>query len=667
LFALGFQAGLIRDFFVAFLPGSLGALLWSLGKRRAASVTAPLLASFFWLVCAANAGNALAFGRSLSLSLALSARGVAWDIRDNVLALLVNPLLIASATVFLLGVVLLVRAARRPNPAPWRRSFASAGLLLGLFFFQQIPVWSRTQVQGSALSDQPVVEWFSEAKELVRKKKLGSEAGPRISEELEASWKETLENFRGGTWLPGSRDDLPEPSTRELRLALGLDPDRAPNLIFLVAETARALEFLGYSGMPTKVYPRLDAYLAKKGVVFEQTATSAAWTAKGLFQLLCGVFDSFSGTCVYRRYGTSLAETCLPQALGARGYRTYMMRAYHRYFEGAHAFESTHGITNFLDRGFFVARDEKERVDSNDWGISDEFFFPRVARVLEGLADPSRPDRSAPLFAYLLPVGTHAPWSMPARFSPQPEQASRYAGDPSYQGYLARFGLFDASVTEFLETLDRSPQLRNTVVVVIGDHGSRNEPPDFKLDPLRKDFLLHRVLAAVVTPGMRGALRSRELVHQVDFTSLLARLAGLGPDEVAGVGRVPLAVRRGKVVPRRGTPWIDLGPHGPRYVLRDRECYSEPAGSETARQGRLRCFRLNPGEDPMLSRRPERLGTPMMDDPGVTRRVREVLQASDARLDRGGALAPSPLGLSAFPETKLQSIQFKATQFKNSR
>jgi arylsulfatase A-like enzyme len=601
-----------------------------------------LLILLFWSICAANAGNILFFGSPLSLKVVQTAHAVAWDIRETVLGFFRHPLFLGSSILLVLSPF--SKFWMRPRLFVDPRARIRSGLTLAvLFLFQQVPVWSRTEVPGSILSDQPVLTWSIDLSKAARQ--ISGQRDVQNQAIRGEHWREDLIEFRRRDWLPktDSRSD-PESTTEELRKAFGLDPHRAPNILFVVSESARALEFLKAPLTNHTLYPELHARLARKGITFEKTLTSASWTIHGLYQLLCGRFDAFDGASVYRS-SPYLQEKCLPALLGDAGYRTYSLRAYHRYFDGAFVFESSHGIQNFLDRTTFSPRTPAESIDANEWGMADEFFFPRVFEKLQELSSDERP-----FYAYILPVGGHAPWKPAQKFALPHELQKLFPGDDPYIGFLTRFRAFDSALSNFIDRIDQEPRLKNTVIFVIGDHGTRILPQNHTLNPVQTEFLLSRVLGAVTSPGMTTSVLSKLPVHQVDFPPLAARLAGIKETPNDWMGTLPVTTHGKEITPVTGTPWMDQGPWGVRYQLADRVCLSEPPGSQFAREHRLRCHSLKESDDPLLNPAfPE-----IEEDPGITRKVERFIQASDARIINGGLEARKrfirPSSSSASPE-----------------
>jgi hypothetical protein len=366
-------------------------------------------------------------------------------------------------------------------------------------------------------------------------------------------------------------------------------------------------------------------------VTFEQTYTSAKWTIHGLYQLLCGQFDSFEGASVYR-VTPYRKEECLPALLKKRGYQTLSMRAYHRFFDGAFIFESQHGFDQFLDNKIFKALDESEAIDSNEWGLADEFFFPKVHEVLKKTVNDS--EGREPIFAYILPVGGHAPWRPSSRHPLPRELASQFEGDSQYQGFLNRFKAFDAAVSDFIDRVQNTPELENTVIFIVGDHGTRVLPEDHGLTDLQREFLMARVFGGATAPRMTSTVVSTLPVHQVDFTYLAALLGGIENPPQDWMGTLPVRMTSQlKIEPVVGTPWIDQSPWGVRYVTEDRGCFSEPPGTPYAREKKLRCYQLRPQQDLMVD-------SPLREipeDPEQTRMVERFIQANEVRVSAGGS------------------------------
>ena len=289
--------------------------------------------------------------------------------------------------------------------------------------------------------------------------------------------------------------------------------ERRPNVLLLFVE-ALDRRHLRRTEAGVRVTPFLDR-LMEDSVTFDQFFSNGAQTYHGLFAALCSSLPRHGIAAIKARYANDYL--CLPSLLERAGYRTEMVIGQNR-------------DRNHSRFGLFMARNGLDE-------LIDETAFPASAlRLGLGLTDGALVDRlltqvralraaNRPYFLAALTMGTHHPFAVP---DAHPDvRALRAQPDR----YLTALRYSDLELERLFTTLQREGLLRDTVVLVLGDHG-RHEGSGGALAQRAAGHFMSP-LALWVDASLRPAgYRARGvpgLASQVDLTPTILGLAGLTP------------------------------------------------------------------------------------------------------------------------------------------
>jgi arylsulfatase A-like enzyme/Flp pilus assembly protein TadD len=277
-------------------------------------------------------------------------------------------------------------------------------------------------------------------------------------------------------------------------------PVEGPNVVLVTLDTTRA-DRLGAMGDENARTPAIDA-LAARGVVFERAYSPVALTLPSHTTILTGLDPNLHGVHDNGRFTVPTSLETVAERLSARGYATAA-------FVSAFVLDAVFG----LDQGFSVYDDETDRA-----GDPLRFSVPtrRGAEVPDrALAWLARADR--PFFIWVHYYDVHAPRQPPP---PYDELGDAYAGELAY---------VDAQVRRLVEGITDASGGRETLLVVVGDHGeSLGEHDELTHGVLAYDSTLH-VPLIVVGPGFPPGTRTRLFARTVDLAQTLLKAAGEPP------------------------------------------------------------------------------------------------------------------------------------------
>jgi arylsulfatase A-like enzyme/Tfp pilus assembly protein PilF len=392
-----------------------------------------------------------------------------------------------------------------------------------------------------------------------------------------------------------------------------------PSLLLITIDTLRA-DHVGAYGATTGATPTLDA-LAARGVRFDQVQTAVPLTGPSHATILTGQYPPSHGVRGNVVFTLGDKYPTLATRMKRRGYRTaafvgaYPVAAAFGFGQGFDTFDEEFHETSPIDQG--AERRGNEVADA-------------ATRWLGASGD-------APFFVWLHFYDPHAP------YDPPPPYNGRFAGRP-YDGEIA---FSDAQIGRVLESLRASGRDRDTIVMVVADHGEGLGDHRELTHAVLTYQSTMRVPFIVAGPGVTpGVVRTR--VATIDLVPTALGLVGAPPD-ASLLGR-------------------DLRP-----LMSGRTIASDPFYQESL-FARLNChwaalrgwvkddWKLITGAAPELydlASDPGELKNLAGEQPERVRRMTEDLQRGLQRLAPGGDRA-QPKPVSAEQEERLRSLGYAA-------
>jgi arylsulfatase A-like enzyme len=334
----------------------------------------------------------------------------------------------------------------------------------------------------------------------------------------------------------------------------------SPNILLVVLDTVRA-DHLSLYGYDRKTTPHFDAF-AKNALVFDRARASASWTTPSMITGLTAAQHGVDGTEQHERLPA--AATTVAEVLNAAGYRTGLFSD-NPYVSRTFGFEQGYSrVFDFTDRGqdssvaprFIEVGGERLRADTQkDW--LRRFGAARLNREL--LSWLQTVGMARPWFAHVQYMDAHWPHAPPAEFRDLFRTAAK--GEKTLIGewvkdrglaplvpgtrldeavlqdrvdlYDGSLAYLDAQFGELLGKLETRGRLKDTIVVVVADHGEafyEHGVWDHQ-NSLYEELV--RVPLMIRGPGIAPGRDSRN-VSTVHLAGTLLDFAGVEPDRIAG-------------------------------------------------------------------------------------------------------------------------------------
>jgi phosphoglycerol transferase MdoB-like AlkP superfamily enzyme len=332
------------------------------------------------------------------------------------------------------------------------------------------------------------------------------------------------------TLAPGAT--FPEPGypfVREAAWNEGLRLKGPPNVLLLFVEgldrryLGQTVSIGGKQNVRVRLTPFLDR-LKDDSIYFEHFFSNGAQTHHGLFASFCSYYARYGRAAIKARY--TYNYLCLPALLGKAGYRTEMVIGQNRDHNQDHTalFLARNGLQQFFDENDFPA--DAERLG---FGMTDGALFDFVHARIEKLQQSKER-----FLLSTLTLSTHHPYDVPTK---HPDVRALQA-DPDH--YLAALRYADLELERFFAALQRDDLLRNTVVLILGDHGRHERNGRTTLERWSGHFTAPLFIwmdKSLRTPTNYQPRTVSMVASQVDLAPTILALAGLTPRVSPFLGR----------------------------------------------------------------------------------------------------------------------------------
>jgi phosphoglycerol transferase MdoB-like AlkP superfamily enzyme len=257
------------------------------------------------------------------------------------------------------------------------------------------------------------------------------------------------------------------------------------NVVVVMNESFGA-EFSKLYGSDHDFMPNFDR-LAQQGIWFSNSYASGTRTVRGL-EAITSSFPPAPAESIVRRPGNEHIATW-GKVMRAAGYQSCFLYGGYGYFDNMNAF--------FAGNDYEVI--DRKQIDkvrfANIWGVSDEDLFDKALQHFDILAQNGKP-----FFAQIMTTSNHKPFTFR-------DAGVRYA---------------DFAIGYFLQEASKKSWFKNTVFVVVADHGARVYG---KVEvPLRT----YEIPLMIWSPQHIAPRKVDTLMGQIDIAPTVLGLLGFG-------------------------------------------------------------------------------------------------------------------------------------------
>lgn len=270
------------------------------------------------------------------------------------------------------------------------------------------------------------------------------------------------------------------------------------NVVIVMGESFGA-EFSKLYGDDRDLMPNFDRY-AQQGIWFRNAYSSGTRTVRGL-EAITSSFPPTPSESIVRRPGNDNVAS-IGKVLRAAGYHTSFLYGGNGYFDNMNAFFEGNGY-EILDR----SKISKIRFE-NIWGVSDEDLFDRALEHFDDVAKTGQP-----FLAQIMTTSNHKPFTFRAGVPGVPAEGGGRAAGVRYA---------DFAIGDFLEAAKAHAWFKDTVFVVVADHGAR------VYGKVEIPLKTYEIPLMIWSPAHLSPQRVDTLTGQIDIAPTLLGLLGIG-------------------------------------------------------------------------------------------------------------------------------------------
>ncbi|WP_170170337.1 LTA synthase family protein [Hymenobacter perfusus] len=232
------------------------------------------------------------------------------------------------------------------------------------------------------------------------------------------------------------------------------------NVVVLLLESF-ASEYTGIENGGQGYTPFFDS-LATKGLFFQEHYANGRRSIEALPAVLAGLPSLLESPFITSNFQTDELHG-LGEILSREGYATSVYHGAQNGTMGFNTFSGIAGVQQYYGLNEYPGGEKSPDFDGH-WGISDEPYLQYFARQLS--------QQKQPFFSTLFTLTSHEPFVVP-----KPYEGRFPGGTLPIHGVI---GYTDFSLRQFFKTASRQPWYEHTLFILLADHTSQSDRPDYQ-------------------------------------------------------------------------------------------------------------------------------------------------------------------------------------------
>ena len=239
------------------------------------------------------------------------------------------------------------------------------------------------------------------------------------------------------------------------------DTTSKPNIILIVWEsfTKKVIDKQKYGTFITPGFNQLK----KEGVYFSDIYATGDRTDKGIVAVLSG-YPAQPTTSIVTIPQKAYKLPKLPLVFKQNNYSTSFYYGGELEFANMKAYLMGCGFDEYVSKADFDEKDQNSK-----WGAHDHIVKDRLMQDLR--------KKQSPFFTTWLTLSSHEPFETPVNTVIQ--------GDDEESMFLNSIHYTDSTIYSFVEQCKKEPFWKNTIIVIMADHGHRMPQTNKKIDDFK--------------------------------------------------------------------------------------------------------------------------------------------------------------------------------------
>lgn len=280
---------------------------------------------------------------------------------------------------------------------------------------------------------------------------------------------------------------------------------KKPNIILILWESLSA-KVVGSLNGEKGVTPNLNR-LSKEGILFTNFYSNGDRTDKGIPAILSGYYPQ-PVMRIMRMPNKTRSLPMLPKALEKLGYNTSFYYGGDTNFGYMNTYLRNADFDEIIDGSAFDKKDWNSK-----WGAYDDVFLKRFA-------DDLSTEQKQPFFKVALTLSSHEPYEIKGEY--------KFGKDGEPNLYRSAHYYTDKVIGDFIAFAKRQNWYKNTLIVIMSDHGHSSPTPDNPYFGIKKFHMPMLWLGGALT---KTGYEVDHIASQVDFSYTLLNVLGADTSE----------------------------------------------------------------------------------------------------------------------------------------
>lgn len=285
-----------------------------------------------------------------------------------------------------------------------------------------------------------------------------------------------------------------------------LEFDDSPNVVLIILEGFVA-DLIASLGGETGITPQFEKLVAE-GLLFEEAYASSDRSDKGIISIFSG-FPSQGDESIIKYIPKHEKLPSITQKFHALGYQTSFYYGGQSEFYNFKSFMLSHDVHKVVDQSDFKPGDIK-----SSWGVYDDLIFERL------ITDLNKEEQ--PFFSSVFTLTNHEPFELEGTYQFGEKSAADKFRSTAYYT--------DSVLNEFINHAKEQDWYKNTLFVLVADHGHRLPAEKWELDMPERYHIPLLFFGDVIAEEYRGKVISK-ICNQSDLPAILLNQLGFSSED----------------------------------------------------------------------------------------------------------------------------------------